>query len=85
MARSKGMKDKPDYGNTRDEIIRATIERKYEKKIRLKKCCGFEPVIKFQSCTEYFVQCQVCRSKTKYYRHIYEAKQAWNRGERKEA
>lgn len=77
------MLDKPDYGNIKDEILRAHIERQFEKKIRLKKCCKFEPVIRFYGCKEYFVKCNVCGRRTKIHGHIYEAKLAWNRGERK--
>lgn len=73
---------KPDFGNIKDEIIRAHIEHEFEKKIKLKECCGCGPVVKFYGCREYFVKCAVCGKTTKPHRHVYEAKQAWNEGER---
>lgn len=39
-------------------------------------------MVKFYGCREYFVKCNVCERKTKLHRHAYEAKQAWNEGER---
>ncbi len=71
---------KPNYNGIRDEIIRLHIEREFEEKNVLQRCeCGKKPVTKFRSCKEYFVVCE-CGIKTKYYRHLYEAKQAWNSG-----
>lgn len=73
---------KPDYGNNKDEIVRLCIEDKFERAITLYKCCNVEPKGMFRSCKEYFVRCPICNTRTRYFRHLYEAKQAWNRGER---
>lgn len=72
---------KPDYRGSRNEIIRLSIERDFERSIQLLPCtCKHDPISMFRSSTEYFVKCPGCGSKTKMYRHTYEAKQAWNRG-----
>ena len=82
--------EKPDYHGVRDEIIRLHIEKAFTEKIELKACvCGVVPHEKFWSDTAYFVGCPRCRRQTKEYRHLYEAKQAWNKmiseeGERNE-
>ena len=69
----------PDYGGERDEIIRDHIEREFEDSIVLDKCtCGSSPKEMFKSCRDYFVMCDKCKRKTSFYRHMYEAKQAWN-------
>lgn len=73
---------KPDYGDNRDEIVRLSIEDKFERAIPLYKCCNTEPKGMFQSCTAYCVRCPICKTQTRFYKHYYEAKQAWNRGER---
>ena len=72
---------KPDYQGKTDEILRASIEHDFERQITLANCsCGQEPTPKFFSCKDYFIQCNNCGKKTKTYRHLYEAKQAWNKG-----
>ena len=73
---------KPDYKGSRDEIVRLTIENCFTMAIALKKCCGVKPDEMFRSTTEYFVKCPECGKSTKMYKHLYEAKQAWNREER---
>lgn len=71
---------KPDYRGSRDEIIRHDIEAKFERSITLHDCdCGETPKEMFKSCHDYYVVCPVCGKKTKTYRHMYEAMQAWNR------
>lgn len=70
---------KPDYHGETDEIIRLSIETRFELAIEKTKCCGFTPLTKFLGCHEFFVICPTCGRRTKYYKHAYEAKQAWNR------
>lgn len=74
---------KPDYQGCMDEIRRYSIEVEFERRIKLQRCsaCGENPKEYFRSCYEYFVKCPFCGRRTAYYRHSYEAKQAWNRGE----
>lgn len=74
-------RETPEYNGTRDEILRLHIEREFERKIHLKKCDETEPRAMFRSCTEFFIICPVCKKQTKFYKHLYEAKQAWNEGE----
>lgn len=69
---------KPDYQGKTDEITRMSIENRFENQIQLNKCCGILPDQMFKSCRDYFVRCPVCGKTTKLYRHMYEAKQAWN-------
>jgi hypothetical protein len=71
---------KPAY-SSKDEIIRATEESYFENLIDLDYCCGVEPGRWTRSCKEYFLICPVCKKQTKTYRHLYQAMQAWNRGE----
>ena len=75
---------KPDYHGATDEITRYSIELDFENKINLQQCpcCGEKPQEYFKSCHDYFVRCDHCGKKTKMFRHAYEAKQAWNRGEK---
>lgn len=71
---------KPDYHGSRDEIVRSTVEDRFEQSINLYICrCGENPQEKFRGCHEYFVACPTCGRRTKSYRHMYEAMQAWNR------
>lgn len=72
---------KPDYKGRLDEIDRLNAELKLENRILLEKCCNAEPVGKFRSCTEFWVECPVCGKRTKTYRKYYMAMQAWNKGE----
>lgn len=72
---------KPNYNGSRDECVRFTIEARFTEMIGLDECCESEPKPYCRSCHEYFVECPVCKKRTKYYKHLYEAKQAWNRGE----
>ena len=71
----------PDYGGALDEILRMDIENKFELEIPLDECHG-EPKKMFRSCREYFIICPVCGKRTQYWKHLYQAMQAWNRGER---
>ena len=71
----------PDYEGSRDEIVRYSIENRYTNRINLIRCCSVDPAEMFRSSTEYFVRCKQCGKQTKTFRHLYEAKQAWNRGE----
>ena len=73
------MTDKPDYHGSGDEIVRLTIENRYNLSIQLKKCCGVKPKEMFRGCTEYFVKCPKCGRQTKMFRHLYEAKHRWNK------
>lgn len=75
---------KPNYMGITDEIYRYSIELDFERKIPLDKCCNKKPTEMFRSCHEYFIKCKVCGKMTKMFRHMYEAKQAWNRKEYKE-
>ena len=77
-------KGKPDYNGATDEITRLDIERKFTNAIKLNRCCQSRPHEMFKSCREYYIMCPACRKITKAHRHLYEAKQAWNRGEYKE-
>ena len=73
---------KPDYHGAMDEITRYSIEVDFERSIKLHKClCGHSPKQYFKGAYEQFVKCEHCEKRTKYYRHAYEAMQAWNRGE----
>lgn len=72
---------KPDYGDSKDEIVRGSSEHYFTLNIPLANCHG-EPVEMFRSSKEYFVRCPICNTRTRYFGHLYEAKQAWNRGER---
>ena len=71
----------PDYGGSQDEIVRLDIESKFEEQFELNKCCGIEPDRMFRSCKEYFIKCPICGRRTKMYRKMYMAIQAWNEGE----
>ena len=71
---------KPDYLGSQDEIVRYSIENRFTLMIPLQKCCGRDPEECFKSSHEYFVRCPICKSHTDCYRHLYEAKQAWNLG-----
>ena len=74
---------KPDYQGSRDEIVRDSIEDRFTEQIHLFACsCGESPIEMFRSCHEYFVRCPKCKTQTKMYKHLYEAKQAWNKGEK---
>lgn len=73
---------KPDYQGHKDECVRHTIENCFTMAISLKKCCKAIPGERFRSSTEFFVVCPKCGKATKMYKHLYEAKQAWNREER---
>lgn len=75
------LEGKPDYRGSRDEIVRADIENKFTRSITLLSCCGNAPKEYFVSCTDYYVRCPKCKKRTRTYRHLYEAKQAWNRKE----
>lgn len=75
-------KGDPDYQGSNDEIIRGSIENRFTLSIPLDYCCGAEPKEYFISCHDYKVKCPVCGKQTKWYPHLYKAKQAWNRGER---
>ena len=68
----------PDYHGSRDEIVRLSTEARFERRIKLAKCCGAVPKMMFRSDTEFFVKCSICQKRTKYYKHLYEAKQVWN-------
>ena len=72
---------KPDYQGKRDEIVRYSIEREFTAKIKLKECsfCKIPPKEMFRSCREYFVLCPKCSKRTVMLKHLYEAKQEWNR------
>lgn len=72
---------KPDYHGSRDEIVRYSIEKRYTTRIRTKKCCGIKPKEWFKSDSEWYLKCEECGRKTKDYKHLYEAKHAWNRDE----
>jgi hypothetical protein len=66
---------------SKDEIIRYSLEKRFEEKIHLVECkCGAIPKKWFRSCKEYFIKCPVCGKQTKTYRHLYEADQMWNKG-----
>ena len=71
----------PNYQGSRDEIVRLHIENDFQQRIPLIECCGLHPQEKFKSCHEYFIICPVCGKHTKCYRHLYQAKQAWNKEE----
>ena len=71
---------KPDYKGKTDEIMRMSIEQDFTLSLKLQRCqCSKKPQEYFRSCHEYFVKCD-CGRKTKMYKHLYEAIQAWNRG-----
>ena len=72
---------KPDYQGHKDECARYTIENCFTMAISLKKCCKAILKEMFRSSTEFFVVCPKCGKATKMYKHLYEAKQAWNREE----
>lgn len=72
---------KPDYHGAMDEITRYSIESDFENSIVMREHCGAKPEPWFKSCHDYYVKCPKCGKRTKYYRHCYEAMQAWNRGE----
>ena len=69
---------RPDYKGSRDEIVRMDIEAAFTRSIQLKKCCEEKPKELFRSNHDYFIKCQKCGRQTRKYRHLYEAKQAWN-------
>ena len=72
---------KPDYQGSQDENRRYSIEVDFEREINLQKCsCGSEPEKRFISSSEYFVKCPNCNKQTKYFKHMYEAMQSWNKG-----
>ena len=80
-AEANKYRGKPDYSGSLDEIVRYSIEKAFTEMIPLDECHG-KPKEMFRSSHEYFIKCPVCSMHTKYHRHLYEAKQAWNRGER---
>ena len=77
MNKMRKMK-RPDYKGSRDEIVRLSIEARFTAKIKVKLHCQTDPCVKFRSTTEYWVECPVCKLKTKPFKHEYEAKQEWN-------
>ena len=66
---------------SKDEIVRYSIEHRFTEQIPLDECCGTIPTELFVSCKEYFIRCRFCGKQTKIHKHLYEARQAWNRGE----
>lgn len=71
---------KPDYKGSMDEIVRYHEENVFENKIHLLECkCGGSPKKMFISCKDYFVECDICKCRTKYRRHMYEAMHEWNK------
>lgn len=74
----------PEYNETKDEILRFHAERQLESKIELIECCGTKPVGKFISDHDYWIECPICKRKTKKHKKYYQAMQAWNREEREE-
>lgn len=62
--------------NSRDEIIRATAEAKKARAIKLNKCCNEVP-LEMQG---NFIYCPICGKRTKEFRALYLAKEAWNGG-----
>lgn len=76
-------KGNPDYKGSRDEIVRLTIEARFERKIKLWECCcGGQPQEWYRG--EYCVKCLCCGRTTEWFSHLYKAKQAWNRKEVRE-
>ena len=75
---------KPDYHGSNDEIVRLDAEHRFERMIILQNCCGDYPGEYFKSCHEYYVRCKHCGKHTKTFGHMYQAMQAWNRGEHEE-
>lgn len=74
---------KPNYPtHNNDEILRIHAERELENRIVLDMCCDTAPKEMFCSCTEYWVECPVCKAKTKKHKKMFMAMQAWNWGER---
>lgn len=69
---------KPDYRSD-DEISRLSAEIDLENKIIIRKCCNKEPLLLFRSYNEKWVKCKVCGKRTKVYKKMYQAMQAWNR------
>lgn len=67
--------------HSKDEIIRATAEAQKERSIELKHCCGVNPQKRYKG--TYWVQCPVCGRRTKEYKVMYKAMEAWNREERR--
>ncbi len=62
--------------NSRDEIIRATAEAKKARAIKLNKCCNEVP-LEMQG---NFIYCPICGKRTKEFKALYLAKEAWNGG-----
>lgn len=73
----------PDYHGAMDEITRYSIENDFELSIKLTKCpeCLKEPEKLFKSCHEYWLECPKCGRATERFKKMYQAMQAWNRGE----
>lgn len=66
--------------HSRDEIIRATAEAKKARAIKLNKCCNEVPLeMQYKGS---FIYCPICGKRTKEFRALYLAKEAWNKGER---
>lgn len=68
----------PDYKGHTDEIVRLSIENKFELSLTKEKCCNVEPGIWLLSCKEYKVKCPICGRETAYYKNAYIAIQVWN-------
>jgi hypothetical protein len=71
----------PNYVGVRDEILRLHEERKLENALQLVDCCGKKPLPMFRSCNDYFIRCPECGKHTTTKHRLYQAMQAWNKGE----
>lgn len=69
----------PDYKGSQDEIVRLSIERKFERSIPVNKCHGVKPRYYFTSTTQYQACCPICGRHTGWQRKLYKAMQTWNR------
>ena len=70
--------ERPDYHGATDEIVRYSIDQKFADSMELAWCCGSEPYEMFKSANQYYIMCPTCGRHTNTYKHLYEAKQAWN-------
>lgn len=71
---------KPEFNGEKDEIVRLSIEQRFENTVPLNKCkCGGVAQVMLISCKEFFVKCKRCGTRTKYFRYAFQAKQKWNR------
>ena len=70
---------KPRYPDSHDEILRYHAEVELEKKIVPKKCCKKDPIGMFSCCHEYWLECPVCRRRSKVCERYYQAIQEWNK------